>query len=186
MTATKFNLDYIINPPEIKFQFEDFLTDHLSIILTKPEKQEVCQYYLKNICRMGSKCAYKHPSKTKLVVCKHWLRGLCKKGEDCEFLHEYNLKKMPESCPNYMVGFCPKGDNCTFGHPKYDLPVLNSLADIAAQQQLQQIQPQPQQRKAMKNNDRSGFRQISEVTCFKCGEKGHYANHCPNKPNPFQ
>ncbi|KAJ3256912.1 hypothetical protein HK103_005030 [Boothiomyces macroporosus] len=237
MTTAKFNLDYVINPPEVKFRFEDFLTDHLSIILTKPEKQEVCQYYLKNICRMGSKCAYKHPSKTKLVVCKHWLRGLCKKGEDCEFLHEYNLKKMPEcwffaklgectnpeclylhidpdsrqkecawyargfckhgadcrhkhtraaACPNYLVGFCPKGDNCTFGHPKYELPVLNSLADIAAQQQLQQIQPQPQQRKAMKNNDRSGFRQISEVTCFKCGEKGHYANHCPNKPNPFQ
>jgi cleavage and polyadenylation specificity factor subunit 4 len=86
------NLRLALQPPKTKFDFEDFVVNQLGVVLVRPPIQEVCQYYLKNQCKMGNKCAFKHPSKTKLVVCKHWLRGLCKKGELCEFLHEYNLK----------------------------------------------------------------------------------------------
>ena len=85
-------LEQILRAPDVTFDFEDFVTTQLGIVLIRPPIVEVCQYYLKNQCRLGPRCQYKHPSKTKLVVCKHWLRGLCKKGELCEFLHEYNLK----------------------------------------------------------------------------------------------
>ncbi|KAI8897049.1 hypothetical protein BC833DRAFT_595140 [Globomyces pollinis-pini] len=226
--------NYLFQIPETtKFEFEDFVTNQLGISLTKPLTQEVCQYYLRNQCRMGSRCAYKHPSKTKLVVCKHWLRGLCKKGELCEFLHEYNLKKMPEcwffaklgectnpecqylhidpeskvkecpwyargfckhgadcrhkhtraaACPNYVTGFCPNGANCTFGHPKFELPNMSDLPPIQGDNEMMQEQQQYQNQ----NRDRQhsgNYRSLNDITCYKCGENGHYANHCPKNQN---
>ena len=30
----------------------------------------------------------------------------------------------------------------------------------------------------------SGYRDIKEVTCFRCWQKGHYANNCPNAKVP--
>jgi cleavage and polyadenylation specificity factor subunit 4 len=129
--------------PTITFDFEDYLINDLNIILYKPVQVQVCKYFLKNQCRLGSHCPYKHPPKGKSVVCKHWLRGLCKKGELCEFLHEYNLKKMPEcwfytklgectnpecqylhvdpdakirECAWYSRGFCKHGEECRNKH----------------------------------------------------------------------
>ena len=95
------------------FKFEDFIENSLKINLKKPDNVEICQYYLKNQCRLGrhnhqyvakemgiltiyldhigARCAYKHPSKTKLVVYKHWLRGLCKKGMLAESVYHRHL-----------------------------------------------------------------------------------------------
>jgi cleavage and polyadenylation specificity factor subunit 4 len=223
----------ILQPPgNLKFDFEDFVANQLGVILVKPETQEICQYFLKNQCRMGNKCAFTHPSKTKLVVCKHWLRGLCKKGERCEFLHEYNLKKMPEcwfyakigectnpecqylhidpnskirecawyargfckhgagcrhkhtraaACPNYLTGFCPKGNNCQFGHPKYELPVMSGYQDEVVPISKEQQKYQQQQAQQKNSQIQGTYRPLSEVSCFKCGEKGHYANHCTKR-----
>lgn len=50
-----------------------------------------------------------------------------------------------------------------------------------------QIPPQ-QQRPNFNNNNQQGGggggnfvrRPLEEVTCFKCGQQGHYANKCPN------
>lgn len=37
-----------------------------------------------------------------------------------------------------------------------------------------------EQNAAGKENKPAGtFRSLDQVTCFKCGEKGHYANKCP-------
>ena len=30
----------------------------------------------------------------------------------------------------------------------------------------------------------SGYRDIGSVTCFRCWQKGHYANNCPNPKVP--
>ena len=219
----------ILKPCETtKFEFEDFVIKQVGIILNRPRKKDVCQYYLKNQCSLGNNCQFAHPSKTKLVVCKHWLRGLCKKGELCEFLHEYNLKKMPECwfysnygectnpecqylhidpnskvkecawysrgfcrhgqqcrhkhtriaiCPAYLTGFCPNGKNCTYGHPKYDLPTANQLEDeiVPISKEQQKLQQKEAQQRNMQNQ--GGQRSITDVTCYKCGDRGHYGNY---------
>ncbi|CAG8434901.1 774_t:CDS:2 [Diversispora eburnea] len=110
----------------IKFDFEGFVKTELGLVLDKTPKSqsqrkqqiynnEVCQDFLRGICKRGSFCRYVHSTK-KLVVCKHWLRGLCMKGdEQCEFLHEYNLKKVPK-CIYYMLfGECMTPD-CIYSH----------------------------------------------------------------------
>jgi len=154
------------------------------------------------------KCRYRHARGEKTVVCKHWLRGLCKKSEDCEFLHVYDMAKMPpchfyntfgqcsnpeclflhlnladqvkecpwyargfckhgkkcrnkhkrrRGCQNYILGFCIDGPKCPLGHPKYELPTTSATNLFRSRRPL---------------------RPLSEVTCFKCGKQGHYANAC--------
>lgn len=69
------------------------------------------------------------------------------------------------------------------------------MDDMAPEQHQQQQQPRvpftradqpPQQRPAYNNNNNNNSggafvrRPLEEVTCFKCGQQGHYANKCPN------
>jgi cleavage and polyadenylation specificity factor subunit 4 len=111
-----FLIQKLLRPSDsIKFDFEPFVKSEIGVNLEKAIAIEICQYYLKNQCKLGSRCPFKHPSKTKLVVCKHWLRGLCKKGELCEFLHEYNLKKMPECWFYTKLGECTNPE-CLYLH----------------------------------------------------------------------
>ncbi len=168
----------------------------------------MCRNWLRNQCRLGDSCPNKHATE-KTVVCKHWLRGLCKKGDDCEFLHEFNLKKMPECwfyakfgecsnpecmylhidanskikecqwynrgfcrhgplcklkhvrsavCQLYLTGFCPLGGECPLGHPHDELPEEESVKT---------------------------WRTVGDVTCYKCGLSGHFANRCPRSDAPL-
>uniref|UniRef100_A0A8C5WJU5 Cleavage and polyadenylation specificity factor subunit 4 n=1 Tax=Leptobrachium leishanense TaxID=445787 RepID=A0A8C5WJU5_9ANUR len=159
----------------------------------------VCEFFLKSTCVKGGMCPFRHISGEKTVVCKHWLRGLCKKGDQCEFLHEYDMTKMPECyfyskfgplcrhrhtrrviCVNYLVGFCLEGPNCKFMHPRFELPMgTTEQPPLPQQTQTQQknigvMQPQSN----MGNMGNRGPRPLDQVTCYKCGEKGHYANRC--------
>lgn len=38
---------------------------------------------------------------------------------------------------------------------------------------------QPQQQHQMQNQQPGTFRKLEDVTCYKCGQQGHYANRCP-------
>uniref|UniRef100_A0A8D3E489 Cleavage and polyadenylation specificity factor subunit 4 n=1 Tax=Scophthalmus maximus TaxID=52904 RepID=A0A8D3E489_SCOMX len=156
----------------------------------------VCEFFMRAACIKGGMCPFRHISGEKTVVCKHWLRGLCKKGDQCEFLHEYDMTKMPECyfyskfgpdcrhrhtrrviCMNYLVGFCPEGKSCKFMHPRFELPMGASEQPPLQQQRPHNHTPMGVvQQNHMPSN--RGPRPLDQVTCYKCGEKGHYANKC--------
>ncbi|XP_040836311.1 cleavage and polyadenylation specificity factor subunit 4 isoform X8 [Ochotona curzoniae] len=161
----------------------------------------VCEFFLKAACGKGGMCPFRHISGEKTVVCKHWLRGLCKKGDQCEFLHEYDMTKMPECyfyskfgplcrhrhtrrviCVNYLVGFCPEGPSCKFMHPRFELPMGTTEQPPLPQQTQPPSKRAPQVIGVMQSQNSSagnrGPRPLEQVTCYKCGEKGHYANRC--------
>uniref|UniRef100_A0A8C0BPS5 Cleavage and polyadenylation specificity factor subunit 4 n=2 Tax=Telluraves TaxID=3073808 RepID=A0A8C0BPS5_9AVES len=161
----------------------------------------VCEFFLKAACGKGGMCPFRHISGEKTVVCKHWLRGLCKKGDQCEFLHEYDMTKMPECyfyskfgplcrhrhtrrviCVNYLVGFCPEGPTCKFMHPRFELPMGTTEQPPLPQPTQTQQKRTPQVIGVMQsqnnNTGNRGPRPLEQVTCYKCGEKGHYANRC--------
>ncbi|CAO3600112.1 unnamed protein product [Absidia cylindrospora] len=177
------------------------------------KKMPECWFYSKyGECCNGDECMYLHiDPESKQKECPWYARGFCKHGPHCRHKH---VRKMV--CQNYLTGFCPDGLNCPNGHPKYELPMVNSNDDAPQQQQQhhghqrqqhhqyqkqsqqqpqQQQQQQPpafyggqqqqqQQQQRFQSNDsrqqRAPYRKLEDVTCYKCGEQGHYANKCPN------
>ncbi|ORE06480.1 hypothetical protein BCV72DRAFT_207311 [Rhizopus microsporus var. microsporus] len=158
-----------------------------------------CWFYSKyGECCNGDECMYLHiDPESKQKECPWYARGFCKHGPNCRNKHVRKLV-----CQNYLTGFCPDGLNCPNGHPKYELPVMYTLSAEAEQQKSQQTQqqqqqqqqplqqqqqsqppqqlhhPQQQQQQQHYNRPPGTFRRLEDVTCFKCGQQGHYANRC--------
>ncbi|TPX35218.1 hypothetical protein SmJEL517_g02320 [Synchytrium microbalum] len=184
---------------DIHFEFEDFLQTDLNLTLTHDKagalaarqlrlsrgKSVVCKHWLRGLCKKGDLCEFLHEfNLKKMPECWFFQRlGECTNPE-CQYLHIDPATKMKECtwysrgfcihgpqcrgkhvrkgvCQNYLTGFCPKGPECPFGHPKFEVHTLNAVLAPG------EIQPQIRQ-----------HRSLDDVVCFKCGEKGHYANTC--------
>ncbi|KAG4096383.1 hypothetical protein H8356DRAFT_1042935 [Neocallimastix lanati (nom. inval.)] len=116
----------------------------------RPEKTVVCKHWLRGLCKKGDLCEFLHEynlkkmpecwfyskygecsnpecmylhvdPESKVRECAWYARGFCKHGPNCRHKH---VRKI--ICQNYISGFCPKGPDCDQGHPKYELPNLNT------------------------------------------------------------
>ena len=117
-------------------------------------------------------CVFKHTRpEDKVDECPWYARGFCKHGPRCRFRH--TRKK---ACVAYLAGFCPEGKACQFGHPKNELPPI-PRGDTCVP-----VGVPPPRASGVPGGFAGGFgsRDLSNVTCFKCWQKGHYANSCPN------
>jgi cleavage and polyadenylation specificity factor subunit 4 len=136
-----------------------------------------CWFFTKLGECTNPECQYLHiDPNAKVRECAWYARGFCKHGAECR-----NKHTRAAACPNYMTGFCPKGENCSFGHPKFEIPVVNALGDEVQKPSEVQKEYQMKQQRPNNSDANRGQRNLQEVTCFKCNEKGHYANHCPKR-----
>ncbi|KAJ3890300.1 hypothetical protein GG344DRAFT_88979 [Lentinula edodes] len=154
-----------------------------------------CWWYAKyGYCSAGDECLYAHPKERK-VECPDYNRGFCKLGPTCPRKHVRRV-----ACQLYLNGFCPLGPECPKGHPKPGLPKPEAYQ--APPLSMRDLGPPPPgygryadfdrsftnapatQHAAAGANGNAPRRNLDEVLCFKCGEKGHYANHCRNRNLP--
>ncbi|KAK7939417.1 hypothetical protein WMY93_002743 [Mugilogobius chulae] len=163
-------------------------------------KMPECYFYSKFGECSNKECPFLHiDPESKIKDCPWYDRGFCKHGPDCRHRHTRRV-----ICVNYLVGFCPEGKSCKFMHPRFELPMGTSEQPPLPQQgqnltkvvstvgraslsliQLTNTSPGPRTQNNMassmaqqSNMMARGPRPLDQVTCYKCGEKGHYANKC--------
>lgn len=159
---------------------------------SKGQKSLVCKHWLRGLCKKMDDCEFLHEYNfAKMPPCQFWKDfGKCSNNEECHFRHITddrqkndcpwydrgfckhgagcrNRHKRRQACPDYLAGFCLKGPDCDFAHPTFELPLLGDLKE--ADQELTD-----------EDRQRAGYRPLSEVLCFKCGQMGHYAHKCKN------
>ncbi|KAM8845311.1 cleavage and polyadenylation specificity factor subunit 4 isoform 3-T3 [Spinachia spinachia] len=164
-------------------------------------KMPECYFYSKFGECSNKECPFLHiDPESKIKDCPWYDRGFCKHGPDCRHRHTRRV-----ICMNYLVGFCPEGKSCKFMHPRFELPMGASEQPPLQQQIQNQTKPvptigrsslsliqltnsspglRPQNHMPMSHSHQNnmpgnrGPRPLDQVTCYKCGEKGHYANKC--------
>lgn len=159
-----------------------------------------CPWYDRGFCRHGPHCRHRH---VRRVLCMNYLSGFCPTGTNCKYMHprfelppipegtKDQIKRMPichycgelghkaSSCKNSIpevIEATTQNNDFRFkannGHKNYPGYVLNPAAIEAA---IKKDENDPQNR----NNLTKTPKPLEEITCYKCGHKGHYANKCP-------
>ncbi|KAI1309429.1 Cleavage and polyadenylation specificity factor subunit 4 [Halotydeus destructor] len=141
-----------------------------------------CPWYDRGFCRHGPNCRHRH---TRRVMCVNYLCGFCPEGPSCKYVHP--RFELPTADANQAI---KKGQVvCHYcneaGHKIYNCDKMTPEArEEAIHNKMVQIENQNQQAKAFEVQQQQQpkeriHRPLDQVTCFKCGEKGHYANKCP-------
>ncbi|CAO3564769.1 unnamed protein product [Mortierella alpina] len=181
-------------------------------VRTDPSKAVVCKHWLRGLCKKGDNCEFLHEynlrkmpecwfyskygecnngteciylhidPESKIKDCPWYARGFCKHGPNCR--HKHTRKVI---CLNYLTGWCPQGPNCPNGHPKYELPPPNWDDGQGARPITQDRSFVDRDEKPRMEGETPTYRNVEDVTCFKCQQKGHYANRCPQgRPHDMQ
>ncbi|KAK7058890.1 RNA-binding component of cleavage and polyadenylation factor [Paramarasmius palmivorus] len=174
---------------------------------THPRERErlatVCKHWLRGLCKKGDACEFLHEYNLRRMPECWWFAkyGYCSAGDECLYAHP---KERKVECPDYNRGFCKLGLKQTkkFSSsslsPKPGLPPPKAY-DPPSPPSNRDLGPPPPGYGRYADFDR-GFnggpihggnnpsmqprRNLDDVLCFKCGEKGHYANHCRNRNVP--
>ncbi|XP_036828175.1 cleavage and polyadenylation specificity factor subunit 4-like [Oncorhynchus mykiss] len=143
-----------------------------------------CPWYDRGFCKHGPDCRHRH---TRRVICMNYLVGFCPEGRSCKFMHPRFELPMGATeqppLPAQILGH--QKPLPSLGRSSLSLIQLTNPGGGAGPHQHQHHQRQPyssgpsmhQHHNNMGGGNR-GPRPLDQVTCYKCGEKGHYANKC--------
>ncbi|XP_055351628.1 cleavage and polyadenylation specificity factor subunit 4-like [Paramacrobiotus metropolitanus] len=152
------------------------------------DKVKDCAWYTRGFCRHGEKCKNRH---IKRKLCRLYLFGFCPNGPNCKSAHpRFEIPLLDDkviqrrqsiicrNCgePGHKAAACSKqpgmppskpphmqGENRP---PQHLSSVVRPVANFIAPPR----SDRPEHR---------GPRSIEDMTCYKCGMKGHLANRCP-------
>ncbi|VDQ01046.1 unnamed protein product [Trichobilharzia regenti] len=169
----------------------------------KADRTVVCKHWLRGLCKKGDDCEFLHEyDMTKMPECYFFSKfGECM-NKECPFLHIDPATKMQDcpwydrgfcrngplcrnrhvrrvACKNYINGFCLKGRECKYAHA-LGAGTVQSGATAGSRFTSERLKfGGAMGTQAPGSGPRQGpHKPLYEVTCFKCGEKGHYANRC--------
>ncbi|XP_043190509.1 cleavage and polyadenylation specificity factor subunit 4-like [Amphibalanus amphitrite] len=172
-------------------------------------KMPECYFYAKfNACH-NKECPFLHiDPESKQRDCPWYDRGFCRHGPLCRNRHVRRVL-----CLNYLAGFCPSGAACQLVHPRFELPQLTDETVKGAKGKpvtchycgeqghkvvnCFKITPEKREAQIQKANEKyeaAAARYIGggaprndpeRITCYKCGERGHFANRCPHGAYSF-
>jgi len=173
----------------------------------------VCKHWLRGLCKKGATCEFLHEyNLRKMPECWFFAKfGYCSNGDECMYLHvddmmrrtecpEYRRGFCPEGpdcplkhvrrplCLAYVIGFCPNGPECIYGHPKRDLepapPFRAGMVSAPPPANYDGHKGHKGEESGEGQNHRRRGKNVDDVVCFKCGQRGHFANNCPNPAVP--
>ncbi|TKR63400.1 hypothetical protein L596_027236 [Steinernema carpocapsae] len=141
-------------------------------------KLKDCPWYDRGFCRHGPYCKHRHRRR---VLCPNYLAGFCPDGPDCKYTHpSFNIPMaeggMYQKTHKYNTGIVchnchERGHKATFCP---HLPTGNSGDKPTVARNFQMPTGAAAALAAMHTDKKT----LQDVTCYKCGEKGHYANRC--------
>jgi len=131
---------------------------------------------------LNPECVFVHVAEDDIKECPYYRRGFCSLGPCCKYKHTRAIL-----CPNFLSGFCLEGKICKHAHPKFNHPLEDELAEeplaYIPQKRLRRDDDEDNitvpRRRFGDSEATQAFRSLDNVVCFKCGDKGHYANMCP-------
>ncbi|KAL3285266.1 hypothetical protein HHI36_019376 [Cryptolaemus montrouzieri] len=145
-----------------------------------------CPWYDRGFCRHGPHCRHRH---VRRVLCTNYLAGFCPEGPDCKYMHprfelpappDQNMKDQKKTNIVITCHFC--GEH---GHKAVHCLKINPNNREFPHEESNLIKPPIQNNHQEKFDPQNHFLQkmfpkkLEDVTCYKCGSKGHYANRCP-------
>lgn len=137
-----------------------------------------CPWYDRGFCKHGPLCRHRH---TRRVICVNYLVGFCLEGPYCKFMHprfELPMGTGVEQPPlQQQQQVLQKNINQFLQRSSSLVQITSTNTIVGPPKPMTQpggIVPQSQ----FQSTSNRGPRPLEQVTCYKCGEKGHYANRC--------